>query len=164
MTMASNIREATQADWPGIWKVFQIVVGAGDTYSYAPDTTQDEARRVWATAPARTYIAVDNGAIIGTYMLRPNQPGLGAHVSNAGFMVLPGAAGRGVGRAMGEHALEQARLQGYKAMQFNFVVSTNVRAIALWKSLGFSIVGTVPEAFNHPEKGLVDIHIMHRRL
>lgn len=159
-----NIREATQGDWPGIWKIFQVVVGAGDTYSYAPDTSEDDARRLWAIPPAKTYVAVENGAILGTYMLRPNQPGLGAHVGNAGFMVIPDASGRGVGRAMGEHALEQARLQGYKAMQFNFVVSTNERAIALWKSLGFSIVGTVPGAFDHREKGLVDIHIMHRRL
>jgi L-amino acid N-acyltransferase YncA len=159
-----NVREATQADWPGIWEIFQVVVGAGDTYSYAPDTSESEARRLWFTAPAKTYVAVDDGAIVGTYMLRPNQPGLGAHVSNAGFMVAPGGSGRGVGRAMGAHALEQARLQGYKAMQFNFVVSTNQRAIGLWKSLGFSIVGTVPEAFDHRQKGLVDIHIMHRRL
>lgn len=159
-----GIREATQADWPDIWKIFQIVVGSGDTYSYAPDTSESEARRLWFTAPARTYVAIDNDAVVGTYMVRPNQPGLGAHISNAGFMVAPTAAGRGIGRAMGEHALEQARLLGYKAMQFNFVVSTNDRAIALWKSLGFSIVGTVPNAFNHRVKGLVDIHIMYRRL
>ena len=162
--MTIDIREATRDDWSGIWAIFQIVVGAGDTYSYAPDTSESEARRLWFTAPARTYVAVDNGVIVGTYMLRPNQPGLGAHVSNAGFMVSPEGAGRGIGRAMGEHALEQARLQGYRAMQFNFVVSTNGRAIGLWKSLGFSIVGTVPDAFDHRQKGFVDIHIMHRRL
>jgi GNAT superfamily N-acetyltransferase len=159
-----DIREAGPTDWPWIWEIFRVVVGAGDTYSFAPDTTEEEARRLWVTPPARAYVAAVGGVIAGTYTMRPNQPGLGAHVANAGFMVAPGKSGRGVGRAMGQHAIEQARLQGYGAMQFNFVVSTNERAVHLWQSLGFTIVGTVPGAFRHSEKGLVAIHIMHRWL
>lgn len=159
-----EIREAEEGDWPGIWKIFRVVVSAGDTYSYAQDTPEDEARRLWATAPATAYVAIEGDAIVGTYMMRPNQPGLGSHVANAGFMVAPGDSGRGVGRAMGEHALERAREHGYRAMQFNFVVSTNERAIGLWKSLGFSVVGTVPGAFRQRDEELVAIHIMHRWL
>jgi L-amino acid N-acyltransferase YncA len=159
-----QIREADPADWPAIWKIFRVVVGAGETYSFAPDTPEADAQRLWMTPPAHAYVAVVGDDVVGTYMIRPNQPGLGAHVANAGFMVAPGASGRGVGRAMAHHALDEARTQGFEAMQFNFVVTTNVRAIRLWQSLGFAIVGTVPGAFQHREQGLIDVHIMHRWL
>jgi ribosomal protein S18 acetylase RimI-like enzyme len=159
-----EIREAEERDWRRIWEIFRVVVGAGDTYSFAPDTSEEEARRLWCVPPAKAYVAIESDLIVGTYTMRPNQPGLGSHVANAGFMVAPGDAGRGVGRAMGEHALEEARRNGYRAMQFNFVVSTNDRAIRLWKSLGFSIVGTVPGAFRARDGNLVAIHIMHRWL
>ena len=139
-------------------------MSACDTYPYTPDTSDQEARHIWTAPPSRAYVAIDAGRVVGTYMLRPNQPGLGSHVANAGFMVARDERGRGVGRAMGEHALEQARLKGYVAMQFNSVVSSNERAVGLWKSLGFEIVGTAPGAFRHGEKGLVAIHIMHRWL
>jgi L-amino acid N-acyltransferase YncA len=164
--VAMDIRPADGADWPGIWEIFRVVVAAGDTYSYDPDTPEEKARTMWTAAPARAYVAVDpaSGAVAGTYTLRPNQPGLGSHVANAGFMVAPGLSGRGTGRALGEHALAEARRLGFLAMQFNFVVSTNERAVRLWQSLGFAIAGTVPGAFRHRERGLVDVHVMHRWL
>ena len=157
-----EIREARETDWPGIWAIFRAVVAGGDTYVYAPATSEAEARRIWTTPPATAYVALVDGTVVGTYVLRPNQPGLGSHVANAGFMVAPDCSSRGVGRAMGEHALAQAERDGFSAMQFNSVVSTNERAIRLWKSLGFSIVGTVPGAFRHATAGDVAIHIMHR--
>jgi L-amino acid N-acyltransferase YncA len=158
------IRLATEEDWLAVWGIFRAVVEPGDTYSFAPETTEAEARRLWFLPPVRVYVAVIENALVGTYILKSNQPGLGSHVANAGFMVAPQARGKGVGRAMGKHALEEAHRLGFLAMQFNFVVSTNERAIALWKSLGFEIVGTVPNAFHHRERGMVDIHIMYRSL
>jgi len=115
-------------------------------------------------APFVPYVAVEGEQIVGSYYLKPNQPGLGSHIANAGFMVAEGQSGKGIGRTMGLHALEEARRTGFQAMQFNFVVSTNTRAVALWQSLGFSIIGTVPQAYRHRMLGLVDIHIMHRFL
>ncbi len=164
------IREAkSETDWfTGIWPIFQEVVRAGDTLVFPPDTDEQSARDYWLLpAPARVFVAVNeaDGAIVGSSLVKPNQPGLGAHVANAGFMVAANAAGRGVGRALAEHAIEWARQAGFSAMQFNFVVSTNTRAIALWKNLGFSIVGTVPQAFQHQGLGRkVDVFVMHRFL
>jgi len=160
-----EIRRATAADWDAIWPIFQTVVAAGDTYVYAPETSKDEAQTLWMSPNAATYVAMDeHGAIVGTYLLRPNQPGLGAHVANAGFMVDPAHSGGGIGRRMGEHCLREARAAGYHAMQFNFVVSTNTRAIRLWESLGFAIVGTLPKAFRHQTLGPVDAYVMYRLL
>ena len=159
-----EVRPAGEEDWEAIWPIFRAVVVGGDTYAYAPDTTEAEARQLWAAPPASVYVAVDEGVVVGTYSLRPAQPSLGAHVANAGFMVAPGEFGRGVGRTMGEHCLEEARRLGYAAMQFNFVVSTNERAIRLWKSLEFAIMGTIPAAFRHSANGLVPVYIMHRVL
>ena len=159
-----EIRTAGPQDWPGIWAIFRTVVSAGETYVYDPDTTEDAARDLWMRPPATAFVAVEGGSVAGIYMMKPNQSGLGAHVANAGFMVAPGHSGKGIGRAMGEHALAEARRAGYLAMQFNFVVSTNAAAVALWESLGFAIAGTIPQAFRHKRLGLVDIHIMHRFL
>ena len=164
------IREAKQeADWlTGIWLIFQEVVRPGDTLVFAPDTDEHCAREYWMLpAPAKVFVAVSqpDGAIVGSSYVRANQPGLGGHVANAAFMVASNAAGCGVGRALAEHAIEWARQENFSAMQFNFVVSTNTRAIALWKSLGFSIVGTIPEAFQHQGLGRkVDVFVMHRFL
>ena len=144
--------------------MFQDIVGRGDTYSFAPDTDEEEARRLWITAPQATYVAVDAGHVLGSYYLKPNQPGSGAHVCNAGFMTVAEARGRGIGRAMGVHSMDEARRLGFLGMQFNFVASTNRGAIALWKDLGFEIVGTVPGAFRHPADGFVDVHVMYQRL
>ena len=158
------VRRAVPDDWPAIWPIFAAVVATGDTYTYAPDTPEPEARRLWMAPGAATYVAERAGEVVGTYTLKPNQPGLGAHVANAGYMVRPGAFGAGVGTAMAEHSLAEARAAGFRAMQFNAVVSTNTRAVALWRRLGFAVVGTVPAGFRHQALGDVDLYVMHRFL
>jgi ribosomal protein S18 acetylase RimI-like enzyme len=140
------------------------VVSAGDTYAYPPDTTREEALALWFPAGGRTYVAERDGAVVGTYVMKANQPGQGSHTANCGYMVAGASAGSGVGEAMCRHSLEEAKRLGFLAMQFNFVVSTNVRAVALWQRCGFAIVGTLPEAFRHPTRGLVDAYVMHRGL
>jgi ribosomal protein S18 acetylase RimI-like enzyme len=126
--------------------------------------SRDEAFAYWFRDDTRTYVAELNDEVVGTYTLRPNRSGGGRHVSNASFMVDPAAQGRGIGRAMAEHCLNEARRLGYRAMQFNFVVATNEHAVRLWQKLGFDIVGTLPGAFQHPKKGLVDAYVMFRDL
>ncbi len=154
------IRQARPADWPGIWAIIRPVVVAGETFTWDRDVTEERARSTWMGGQA--YVAVDEGgAVLGTAEMHRNQGGGGAHVANAGFMVDPAHAGKGIGRALCAHVLEEARRQGYRAMQFNAVVETNVRAVELWRSLGFQILATVPEAFHHPTKGFVGLHIMH---
>ena len=158
-----TIRPAIDADRDAIWQIFHEVVATGDTYVFEPSTSREEALAYWFREDTRTYVAEQDG-IVGSYVLRPNRPGLGAHVSNASFIVAKNARGLGVGRAMGEHCLSEARRLGYRAMQFNFVVSTNESAIHLWKDLGFEIVGTLPGAFRHSEKGYIDVYVMFRSL
>jgi GNAT superfamily N-acetyltransferase len=158
---------ATEADWPQIWPVWHEVVQRGDTYTFDPRSTTEDGRRSWFfPEPAQTWIVRDGPGepVLGTYLLKPNQPGNGAHVANAGFMVSSAARGRGLGRALGEHCLSQARAAGYLGMQFNAVVATNHNAIKLWYALGFATIGTVPRAFRHPVDGLVDLHVMYRDL
>lgn len=165
MPLDLTIRPASDSDFAAIWPIFHAVVSAGDTYPYSPDTSRDDAFRLWMTPPGqKTFVAEIDGVVVGTYILRPNQIGLGDHVANAGFMVGLEGRGRGVGRAMCRHAIEQARRDGYLAMQFNYVISTNEQAVRLWSSEGFRIIGTVPAAFRHARHGLVDVHIMHRFL
>ncbi len=141
-------------------------MAAGETYSYDRDLTEDRAREIWLLEPpGRTVVAVDDDqTILATAKMHPNHGGPAAHVATASFMVDPRHAGRGLGRALGEHVLAWARLEGYRAMQFNAVVETNTAAVALWRSLGFEVLVTVPEAFHHPAHGYVGLHIMHRRL
>jgi ribosomal protein S18 acetylase RimI-like enzyme len=159
-----EIRRAKASDWAAVWAIFQEVVQKGDSFVYDAAISEEDALTVWMHPPVIPYVAVEGETVLGSYMLRPNQPGRGSHVANAGFMVAAEYGGRGIGRAMGVHALHEARAAGYRAMQFNFVVSTNERAVALWRSLGFAIVGTVPQAFAHPHHGLVDVHILHQML
>lgn len=159
-----KIREATDRDRDAIWEIFRATVAPGGSFVYDPNTPREEAEAYWFAKGTRTYVAEENGKVVGSYILRPNRPGLGNHVSNAGFMVDPAARRLGVGRAMGEHALEEARRLGYSAMQFNFVISTNETAVRLWQRLGFRIVGTLPGAFRHSQKGLVDAYVMYRLL
>jgi L-amino acid N-acyltransferase YncA/8-oxo-dGTP pyrophosphatase MutT (NUDIX family) len=158
------IRAATQADADRIWAIFQAVVAGRDTYAFPPDTPRDAGVGYWFGPDVTSFVADVDGRVVGMYKIIANRPGLGAHVANASFMVDPSAAGRGIGRALGAHSLQHARALGYEAMQFNFVVSTNRRAVALWQSLGFRIVGTIPRAFQHGTRGLVDAYVMHRFL
>ncbi|OLB02450.1 MAG: GNAT family N-acetyltransferase [Verrucomicrobia bacterium 13_2_20CM_54_12] len=157
-----EIREATAGDRDAIWDIFREVVTARDTYAFDPGMSRHDALGYWFQADTRTYVAESRGRILGTYILRPNQSGGGSHVANAAFMVAPNARGQGIGRVMAEHCLSEARLLGFRAMQFNFVVSTNDSAVRLWQKLGFNIVGTLPGAFHHPEKGYVDVYVMFR--
>jgi GNAT superfamily N-acetyltransferase len=143
----------------------EVVVTAGQTYTYDPAWTEQQAHDVWVEpAPGRTFVAVEAGRIVGTAHIGPNKPGRGAHVATASFMVDAAARGLGVGRSLGEHALAAARADGYASMQFNAVVASNTGAVHLWQELGFDIIGTVPEAFEHPTDGRVGLHIMYRRL
>ena len=162
--MSLHIRRATEEDWPRIWPIMKAVVASGDSYMLASDCPEEEAHEYWMGIPIQTYLAEENGDVVGTYALRVNQRGRGAHVANAGYMVRPGLFGKGTGAALCEHSLNAARAQGFLAMQFNAVVSTNARAVALWQRLGFAIVGTVPQAYLHATLGYVDIYIMHREL
>jgi L-amino acid N-acyltransferase YncA len=162
--MAMNIREAIDTDRDAVWKIFQAAVAPGDVFVYDPNTPREEAEAYWFAKGTRTFAAEQDGKVIGSYILRANRPGLGDHVANAGFMVAPEARGLGVGRAMGEHALSEARRLGYRAMQFNFVISTNESAVHLWRQLGFKIVGTLPGVFRHARKGFVDAYVMFRSL
>jgi len=155
-----NIRPATDSDRDAIWNIFHEVVAAGDTYPIDPDMSREDAFAYWFQAGARPFVAEQDRQIIGTYTLHPNQSGSGAHVANAAFMVPSVARGQGIGRAMGEHCLKEARSLGFRAMQFNFVVSTNESAVKLWQKLGMKIVGTLPGAFRHSEKGYVDVYVM----
>jgi len=159
-----TIRAATDADRDAIWNIFHEIIAAGDTYAFDPQMPREEALAYWFRADTHTYVAEEDGSVVGTYILRPNQSGPGSHVANAAFMVARDAEGAGVGRRMAEHCLSEARRMGFRAMQFNFVISTNTRAIHLWNQLGFKIVGTLPGAFRHPEKGFVDVYVMYRSL
>jgi L-amino acid N-acyltransferase YncA len=158
------IREASAHDRDAVWEIFRAVVAPGDTYVFDPEIPREEALAYWFAPGTRTYVAESEGRVVGTYILRPNRPGLGSHVSNAAFMVSPSARRLGIGRALGEHCLNQARRLGYRAMQFNFVVSTNEAAVKLWERLGFAIVGTLPGAFRHRTRGFVDAYVMFQTL
>jgi GNAT superfamily N-acetyltransferase len=159
-----RIRAASPADWPAFWAVFGPIVAAGVTYTVPRDATGEEAAALWMDPAATVYVAELDGQVVGSAKLRPNFLGPAAHVANASFIVDAAYAGRGIGRALGEHVLAAARAQGYRAMQFNAVVETNTGAVALWRSLGFEILATVPEAFDHPAHGPVGLHVMHRAL
>jgi ribosomal protein S18 acetylase RimI-like enzyme len=182
---AMKIRLATERHRDAIWEIFHEVVAAGDTYALDPNISREDALAYWFAPNTQTYVAegdpVGDGVAVpgkptasptinrarqihGTYILRPNQSGGGSHVANAGFMVSARARGQGIGRAMAEHCLSEARRLGFRAMQFNYVISTNTSAIRLWQDLGFEIVGTLPAAFHHPEKGYIDVYVMYRSL
>ena len=160
------IRHATPEDWDSIWPFFHEIVAAGETYAYDREMDGAEGRRMWMIgAPGRTVVATDSGGtVLGTANMYANRQGPGAHVASASFMVDPGQAGRGTGRALGEHVIEWARASGFRAIQFNVVVETNEAAVKLWRSLGFEVLASVPEAFDHPTHGYVGLLIMHRFL
>jgi ribosomal protein S18 acetylase RimI-like enzyme len=158
------IREATKADFAAIWPIFREIVSAGETYGYDPDTGRDEAFELWMQAPRCTFVAEVGGKILGTYYLKTNQAGPGDHVCNCGYMVAAEARGKGLATAMCEHSQSVARDLGYRAMQFNFVATTNDGAVRLWEKLGFETVGRIPLGFHHPREGFVDALVMYKRL
>jgi L-amino acid N-acyltransferase YncA len=156
-----QIRDAKEADWPAIWPIVRAIVRAGETYAYDPAMTAEQGSSVWLTEPPdRTVVAVDGGRVVGSARMGPNRPGPGRHIGTASFMVDPAAAGRGIGRALLSEVITWHRTQGYRGIQFNAVVETNRAAVQLWTSAGFSIIGTVPGAFHHPEQGYVGLHVM----
>jgi ribosomal protein S18 acetylase RimI-like enzyme len=158
------IRSATRRDDDAIWQIVEPMVRAGDTYTLPREMSREDALTYWLSPRHEAFVAEMDGSIVGTYYLRANQEGGGAHVANCGYVTAQHATGRGVARAMCVHSLEVARQRGFRAMQFNFVVSTNERAVRLWTSLGFVTIGRLPEAFLHPALGYVDALVMYRAL
>jgi GNAT superfamily N-acetyltransferase len=159
------IRVATDEDWQRIWPFFARIVADGETYALPEDLTLETGRGWWMERPpGQAVVAVDGDQVLGSAKMGPNRPGRGAHVSTASFMVDPECQSRGVGRALAEYVIGWARSAGYRSMQFNAVVETNTAAVSLWRSLGFEILGTVPEAFAHPRHGFVGLHVMYQRL
>ena len=164
MRIAMLIRTAQPEDAPAIWSIIEPIIRAGETYTLDHDMTEEHALAYWMGPDKETFVAEEGGIVLGTYYMRPNQAGGGRHVCNCGFIVNDKASGRGIAGRMCEHALSHARSRGYRGMQFNFVVSTNERAIRLWQKLGFEIVGRLPLAFHHPVQGHVDALVMFQSL
>ncbi|MEJ0010257.1 MAG: GNAT family N-acetyltransferase [Alphaproteobacteria bacterium] len=168
-TAGWEVVPATEADWPGIWEIFRDVVQAQDTYSYAPDTTEEQAKDMWMGAGkygtgASAFVVRDGGKVVGTFSLRANHYGQGSHVANAAYMTRKDQRGRGIARAMCLFSMAEAKRRGFLSMQFNYVVSTNTGAVRLWESLGFKTIGVSPKSYRHGKLGYVDIYIMHRFL
>ncbi|MFY9781955.1 MAG: GNAT family N-acetyltransferase [Acidimicrobiales bacterium] len=160
-----EIRDALDSDWVDIYPIFRDVVDEGKTYAYPPNLSSEESRALWMERPpSRTVVAVEGSVVLGTAKMGPNRPGRGSHVATASFMVDPDLQGHGVGRTLGQYVIDRARAEGYRAIQFNAVVSSNIAAVHLWQQLGFQIIATVPEAFDHADDGLVGLHIMYLRL
>jgi ribosomal protein S18 acetylase RimI-like enzyme len=159
-----TIRPYAESDATAVWEILEPVLRAGETYALPRDWDRDAALAYWTMAGHEVFVVEEDGQVLGTYYLHPNQKGGGAGVANCGYVTAAHATGRGLARAMCRHSLDQARARGFRAMQFNFVVSTNVRAVALWQDLGFAIVGTLPRAFDHPQAGAVDALVMYRFL
>jgi L-amino acid N-acyltransferase YncA len=151
-------------DYDGIWEIFNQVITSGDTYVFHPETPKSALAKHWFADYMSTYVAVEDGVICGTYIIKPNQIDLGSHIANGSYMVHPAFQGKGIGKLLGEHSLKEAKSLGFKAIQFNIVVSTNTYAVKLWKSIGFEILCTIPKAFNHQNKGLVDAFVMYQSL
>jgi ribosomal protein S18 acetylase RimI-like enzyme len=159
-----TIRRAVAADFDALWPILRDVFRAGTTYAVDPAISRDAAYAYWMQQPAATFVALSDDAVVGTYYLRTNQPGGGAHICNCGYIVAPAARGQGLAAQMCLHSQDQARTMGYLAMQFNFVLASNAGAVRLWQRLGFATIGTIPDAFQHPEQGFVVAHVMHKRL
>jgi ribosomal protein S18 acetylase RimI-like enzyme len=161
----TQIRPYQESDWPSLWPILHETLAAGDTYTLPPDSSEADVHKFWVELPAATFVAcAPDGQILGTYFLKANQPGLGSHVCNCGYIVSPQAWGKGIASLMCEHSQAQAIAMNFRAMQFNFVVSTNERAVQLWQRLGFAIVGRLPGAFHHRTLGYVDAFVMFKQL
>lgn len=159
-----HIRLATERDKEQVWKIIKEVIKWGDTYVFNPDSSKEKMLAYWFNPDKHTYVAEEDGNLVGTFYIRDNQPDLGAHIANAGYMVAPDARGKGIGKLMGEYSIEEAKRLGYQAMQFNIVVKSNKIALKLWQGLGFRIIGEIPEAFRHARSGLTNAYIMYRRI
>lgn len=160
-----SVRPFQSSDWPAVWGLLEPVFRAGETYAYPRTLTEAEAQHTWVSVPDITYVAENQaGSLLGTYYLKPNQPGLGSHVCNCGYIVAEQARGQGIATLLCQHSQQAALQRNYRAMQFNLVVSTNQSAVQLWQKLGFVIVGTLPGAFNHPHHGFVDAFVMYKAL
>ena len=159
-----EIRKATAEDYDAVWNIIKEVIATGDTYIYAPDSSKEKMIKEWFGENKYTYIALLDNKIAGTFFIKQNQPDLGSHVANAGYMTAPAMAGKGIGRAMAAFSLKEAKRLGFEAMQFNMVVKSNERAVQLWKKLGFEIVGELPAVFNHKQLGLTNAYIMYKKL
>jgi ribosomal protein S18 acetylase RimI-like enzyme len=160
----TSIRDATNRDGDAIWAILEPMIRRGETYTLPRDMTRHQALEFWFAPESEIFVWEEDGFVLGTYFLRANQRGGGSHVANCGYVTATAAQGQGIARAMCLHSLERAKKRGFRAMQFNFVVSTNTRAVELWKRLGFEIVGRLPGAFRHPELGFVDVYVMYRPL
>lgn len=159
------IRHFNDEDWPALWPILAAEFRSGESHPHPTDIDESGAFAAWIEAPQATYVAIDDsGTLLGTYLIKPNQPGLGSHVCNCGYIVAPAARRRGIGRQLCAHSLAEAQRLGYRAMQYNLVVATNTGAKALWEAMGFATVGRLPGAFRHPKQGFVDAFVMYRRL
>ena len=160
-----SIRKIEEDDKEAVWRIIEYVIAQGDSYTYDPETPRDAALEDWCGPEKETFVAIDDdGKIVGTYYVKANQIGLGSHIANGSYMVSPDARRKGVGRLMGEHSLQVAKKLGFHGMQFNFVVKSNEKAVRLWQSLGFEIIGEIPEAYRHKQNGLTNAYIMFRKL
>lgn len=159
-----EIRKILEKDTPAVWKIIKLVIAGGNTYVFSPDASEDEMMAYWFAPDKHNYVAELDGEVVATFWLRANQPGLGSHVANAAYMVSPEAFGKGIGKKIALWSLDEARRLGFAAMQFNFVVKTNAVAVNLWKSIGFEVIGEIPDAFHHSREGLVNALIMYRKL
>jgi len=159
-----TIRKAIPSDREAIWLIIKEVISTGDTYCFAPDSSREKMLGYWCGEDKHTYVAIINGEVAGTFVLKDNQPDLGSHVANGSYMAAAAFAGKGLGMEMGKFSIEEAKRLGYKAMQFNIVIKSNERAVSLWQKLGFIIIGEIPDAFDHIENGLTNAYIMYRNL
>lgn len=160
-----GIRLFEEKDWSALWRIVAPVFRAGETYAFSPDITEEEARKVWIKTPSATFVAAEaNNEILGTYYIKPNQPALGAHVCNCGYITAEKARGRGIASDMCRHSQREAASRGFRAMQYNLVASTNESAVRLWKKHGFDIIGALPKAFRHSRLGFVDAYVMYKQL
>lgn len=159
-----QIQQTKPEDWEELWPIIQSVIATGETYAFHPESSETEMKNYWMNTDKKCFVALLNNKIVGTYILKENQTGLASHIANASFMVHPHYSGKGIGKALGEHSLLMAKKLGFRGMQFNLVISTNTAAIALWKKLGFQIIGVIPQAFHYRQKEYVDACIMYKDL
>lgn len=159
-----EIRKVKTTDHDQVWDILKEIIRKGDVFAYPQDSSKEEMISSWCHADKHTYVAVEDGDVVGTFFIQDNQPGLGSHIANAGYAVHIKNVGKGIGRYMGEYSLAEAKRLGYKAMQFNLVVKSNDTAVQLWKKIGFEIIGEIPEAFSHCKNGLTNAYIMYRKL